>query len=528
VHDHGRLHPAHRDHETVAPVEGARRTVALAVLCLCALTAGVDMTITNVALPFIGRSLDAPTNELQWTVDAYNIVLAGLLVLGGALADRYGRRRVFLLSYALFALASLAAALSPTAGALIGARALMGVGAAGVTAPALAIIASMYRPDERAGAIGAFVVFGASGLAVGPVAGGLLLDHFWWGSVFLVNVPVIVVGIVLGARTLPESRAPVGPDGPAPLDPLGATLSVLGLAGVLFGVIEGPGRGWTSPAVVTGLVVGTMAIVLFVRRELRSASPLFDVRILGRRAVATGSLTLLVAYLLFSSFLFVNPQYLQDVQDRSIVVVGLLFVPFAVVFGSCSLQAQRVLQRLGPRATISLGLALSGLASAAFAVALPGPVWGTVAASVLLGAALSLLIAPPSTVVMNALPPEKAGDGSSLSFVSRFVGASFGVAVVGSVVASEYARHLGPALDRLSTAQADRAEGSLQGALELAATLDGRAGRALAAAARDAFDTAAVTAYAVTAVLALVAAGVAWVALSHDSPAREDRSGRVR
>ncbi len=198
MHDHGRLHMHH--HEVPAsPMSPARRATALAILCLCALTAGLDMTITNVALPFIARDLDAPTNELQWTVNAYNIVLAGVLVLGGALADRYGRRRVFLLGYILFALASVAAAFSPDAAALIAARAVMGLGAAGVTAPALAIIASMYTPAERAGPIGTFVVFGAAGLAIGPIAGGLLLDHFWWGSVFLVNVPIIVVGVVVGA-----------------------------------------------------------------------------------------------------------------------------------------------------------------------------------------------------------------------------------------------------------------------------------------------------------------------------------------
>lgn len=168
VHHHGRLHPHHRDPVEPGGLDPRRRVVALWVLCLCALTTGLDMTITNLALPFIGRDLDAQTNGLQWTVDIYNIVMAGLLVAGGALADRWGRRRVFLVGYSLFALASAAAAFSPSIGALVGARGVMAVGAAGVTAPALAIIASMYRPEERSRAIGAFVVFGAVGLVVGP------------------------------------------------------------------------------------------------------------------------------------------------------------------------------------------------------------------------------------------------------------------------------------------------------------------------------------------------------------------------
>ncbi|MGE3235970.1 MAG: MFS transporter, partial [Thermoleophilia bacterium] len=403
MHDHGRLHHHHRD-EPVPRIGARRRATALAVLCLCALTAGLDMTITNVALPFIARDLDAPTNELQWTVDAYNIVLAGTLVLGGALADRYGRRRVFLLSYVLFALASVAAALSPDTAALIAARALMGLGAAGVTAPALALIASMYAPAERAGPISTFVVFGAAGLAIGPIAGGVLLDHFAWGSVFLVNVPIIAVGVIVGLRTIPESRAPTPAGGWPRLDLIGAALSVIGLTGLLFGIIEGPGRGWAQPLVLLALAVGALALAAFVHRELRARAPLFDVRILGRPAVRTGSVTLFLAYLLFTSFLFINPQYLQDVRSESIVAVGLLFVPFAAVFGVCSLRAQRFLARTGPRATIATGLVVTAAAAAILAASPPGPLWVSLLGSVVLGAGLSLLIAPPSTVVMNTLP----------------------------------------------------------------------------------------------------------------------------
>ncbi len=523
MHDHGRLHHHHRD-EAVPQIGARRRATALAVLCLCALTAGLDMTITNVALPFIARDLDAPTNELQWTVDAYNIVLAGTLVLGGALADRYGRRKVFLLSYVLFALASVTAAFSPDTAALIASRAVMGLGAAGVTAPALALIASMYAPAERAGAISMFVVFGAAGLAIGPIAGGLLLDHFWWGSVFLVNVPIIAAGVVVGARTIPESRAPTPMGGWPRLDLVGAALSVLGLTALLFGIIEGPGRGWTQPLVLLALVVGVAGLAGFVHRELRARAPLFDVRILSRRVVANGAITLFLAYLLFTSFLFINPQYLQDVRDESIVAVGLLFVPFAVVFGLCSLRAQRFLGRRGPRLTIATGLLVTAAGAAVLAAALPGPLWVNILGSVVLGAGLSLLIAPPSTVVMNDLPPEKAGDGSSLNFVSRFVGASVGVAVVGSILAGVYARHLDGALGGLSAADADRAEGSIQGALEVADGLAAAPGDALAAAARDAFERGAAVAYIAIAALAAIVAAVAWFTL----PSAREARGRRR
>lgn len=500
---------------------GQGRTVALVVLCGCALVAGVDMTITNVALPFIGRALDAPTNELQWTVDAYNIVLAGLLVLGGGLADRYGRKRVFLVSLALFGVACLLAASSTAAEQLIASRALMGVGAAGFTAPALAVIASMYAPNERGGAIGAFVVFGASGLAIGPIAGGLLLDHFWWGSVFLVNVPIVAVGVVAGAFTIRESRAPIAEgERRPPLDVIGALLSVIGLTGVLFGIIEGPNRGWTSPTVLTGLVFGALAIAAFVRRELRARFPLFDVRILARRVVLTGSITLFIAYVLFNAFLFLNPQYLQDVEGESIVTVGLLLAPFAVVFGVCSKQAPAVLGRLGGRVTVTIGLAVTALGATLFAVAVGRSVLTTVVASVVLGAGLSLLIAPPSTIVMNDLPESKAGDGSSLNFVSRFAGAAAGIAVVGSVLASIYASDVGNATASLDVAQADKAQGSIQGALEVSATLGESAGKSLSAAALDAFNRGATVAYVAVAILGTLGALWAWFALRADSTAR--------
>jgi DHA2 family multidrug resistance protein-like MFS transporter len=511
VHDLGRLHPHHA--EPQAASAGRTRSVALWVLCLCALTTGLDMTITNVALPFIGRALDTSLGELQWVVDSYNIVLAGLLVFGGALADRYGRRRIFLASYTLFAIASAAAAFSATSGELIAARSVMAVGAAGVTAPALAIIATLYAPEERAGAIGVFVVFGAIGLTVGPIAGGLLLDNFWWGSVFLVNVPIVAAGVVAGMRTLPESRAPRPEGSPPGLDVVGALLSVVGLALALFGIIEGPSRGWTDPAVLVAIVVGASLIVLFARRELRAHDPLFDVRILRWPAVLAGSVTLFTAYFVFNSFLFLYPQYLQDVLSESIISVGLLLVPFSVVFGIASTRAPQVLARFGARATITVGLATTAVAALAFAVAVNRSIPASIAASCVLALGLSLLIAPPSTVVMNALPATKAGDGSSLNFVSRFVGASVGIAVVGSVLGSIYQSNLSGSLGGLTAGQAADARGSLQGALEVAATLPAQAGRELADAARDAFDRGATWAYVTVALLAALAALWAWLAL---------------
>jgi len=507
VHDDGRLHRHH--HEPPIAVDGRRRTLALAVLCLCAFTTAVDITITNVALPFIGTELDASTSNLQWVIDAYTIVLAGLLVLGGGMADRWGRRRVFLIGYSIFGIACILAAFSDSVGALIGARIVMGIGAAGVIAPALAIVAALYPPDERATAIGAWAVFGAAGLAAGPVIGGLLLDQFWWGSVFLVNVPVVALGVALGARTIPESRAPTT----GPLDLSGALLSVVGLGALLFGIIEGPDRGWGSPEVLGALLGGVALTALFVVRELRARWPLFDVRILTRSVVAAGAVTLFASYFVFNGMLFLLPQYFQGVQGEAIATVGFLLVPFAAVFGVASTRAATVLAGLGPRRTVTLGLAISGVGCALLAVAVDEGIAFSVVASAVVGAGLSLLIAPASTVVMNDLPESKAGDGSSLNMVSRFVGGAVGVAAVGSVLASIYASKVGDAVSGLSTASADKAQGSIQGGLEVAQSLPAKQGAALADVARDAFDRGATVGYVVLAVLAAVAAVWSWFAL---------------
>ncbi len=506
MHD-GRLHRHHV--EPPLEVDGRRRTIALAVLCLCAFTTAVDITITNVALPFIGTELDASISELQWVIDAYAIALAGLLVLGGGLADRLGRRKIFLAGYALFGFACLLAAFSPSVEALIGARILMGVGAAGVIAPALALVAALYPPDQRAKAIGAWAVFGAAGLAAGPVIGGILLARFWWGSVFLVNVPVVALGVYLGYRTIPESRAPVL----GALDLWGALLSVVGLGALLFGIIEGPDRGWTSPSVLGAIMTGVVVIAAFVARELRARPPLFDVRILSLSVVSAGSITLFASYFVFNGMLFLLPQYLQDVQDQAIATVGFLLVPFAVVFGAASTRAAPVLQHLGPRLTVTLGLGISAIGSALLAIGVGRGIAFTVVASMVVGVGLSFLIAPASTVVMNALPESKAGDGSSLNMVSRFVGGAVGVAAVGSVLASIYASQLSDAVTSLSPANADKAQGSIQGGLEVADTLSHGAGATLTTSVRDAFDRGAVAGYIVIAVLAALATAWAWFAL---------------
>lgn len=513
--DHaGRLHRHHGSGGS-EPVARARLAwLALAVVCLCAFTTAVDITITDVALPFIARDLRADTSDLQWIVDAYNIVLAGLLLFGGGLADRYGRKRVFLIGYLLFGLGCALAAFSTSVGALVGARTLMGIGAAGVIAPALAILSVLYPPERRAFAVSAWAIFGAAGLATGPIAGGFLLDHLWWGSIFLVNVPFVVVGIVVGVIAIPESRKP----GETNLDVVGAALSVAGLGLMLAGIIEGPSRGWDSPLILGSLAVGAVLVVAFVWWELHTRLPMFDVRIVLRPVVATAAATLAVAYVCFTGMLFLLPQYLQYVQDRGIVAVGLGLVPFALAFSVLAFFAPRMLARLGGRATLITGLFVVALGNGVLALLpLESGWWIVIGGSALMGFGLSFLIAPASTILMNDLPIEKVGDGSSLSMLARFGAAAAGVALLGSVFASVYSGDVETATTHLSSTQATTVEQSIEGAADVAATLPQAEARALTTAADDAFDSGAQVAFGFAAALAALA-GIAAIRALRSKP----------
>jgi EmrB/QacA subfamily drug resistance transporter len=526
--DHaGFLHHRHvvPSDPSAAGADERRRRLALAVVCLCAFTTAVDITITNVALPFIARDLKAGTSTLQWVVDSYNITLAGLLLLGGGLADRFGRKKVFLAGYALFGVACAIAAFSSSSGTLVAARALMGVGAAGVIAPALAILAVLFPPEERGRAVAAWAMFGAAGLAVGPIAGGLLLDHFWWGSVFLVNVPMVAVGIALGIRAIPESRRP----GSARLDIVGAVLSVAALVILLAGVIEGPARGWSDTLTLVLLVAGVALTAAFTRWELTTDAPMFDLRVLRRPAIMAGAVALFVTYVCFTGMLFIIPQHLQDVRTVGVVATGLLLMPFALAFSLGSSRATRVLDRHGARRTLTGGL-LTTAAGMSFLALLPeeGSPPVVVAATVLLAGGFALLIAPATTVVINDLPVEKAGDGSSLNMLSRFAGGAFGVALLGSVLASVYASRVESVTAALSPARSRPARQSIGGALNVATQLSRLNGHALTTAARHAFDDAAQAAFIAAAVLALLAALVASRALRGTVSQSRSAPGRTR
>ena len=466
----------------------SRRDRGLAVLCGAMFVSAVDMTIVNVALPAISEELDAGVSELQWVLDGFLVAFAGLLLLGSGMADRFGRKRVFLSGMAAFGVASVLCALSRTPETLIGARVLMGGSLACVSPPALSLIAVMYPPEERERALSVWVVVAGAGLVLGPVLGGVLVSQIGWQAVFLVNVPVAVAVVAAGLALLPESRRPGAP----PLDISGAALSVLSLGAIVFALIEGPEAGWGSPVVLAPAAAGMVAGALFVRGELRRRYPLFDVRVLRRPAVAAGAVALLSMYIALLGALFLIPQYLQYVHDRSVEATGLLLVPLGVGVAVGSRYAPRALERFGARPTVAGGLA--GFAvSAALLVALATgtAVWLVMVLTGVFGALFAFAAQPATGVIMDDLGDEKAGDGGAINQLSRQVGGALGVAVVGTVFAGAYASQVEEELGALPPGHRERASHSIEEARDVLAHLPNGLRDVLTMRVDDAFDSAA-------------------------------------
>jgi EmrB/QacA subfamily drug resistance transporter len=479
-----------------------RRWLALGVLCLSLLAIVIDNTIVNVALPTLVRELDADVSELQWVVDAYTLVFAGLLLLAGALGDRFGRRRTLLAGLLVFALASAGAAYAGGVQALILARAIMGAGAAFIMPATLSLLVSVFADErERATAVGIWAATAGVGVALGPVVGGVLLDRFWWGSIFIVNVPLCLAAIAIGRAVVPDSRDPR----PRRIDWLGVVLSGAGLVALVWAVIEAPSRGWTSaPVLAAGAFAGAM-LVAFVAQQRRTPEPLLDLRLFGDPRFSAASVTVAVLFFALFGFLFLSTQYLQFVLGLSPVAAGVRVLPYAgamIVFASLSAG---LVQRFGTRRVATAGMALfaAGLAVAATVTTATG--YGRLAvAFVLMGAGMGLAGAPATESIMRSLPPERANIGSAVNDTTRELGGALGVAIVGSIMSSLYATQLGDAVPAA-------ARDSLGAAVQ--------AGAAVAAPAREAFVHAMAQASIVVAVVAAAGAVIAWRYLPVRDPA---------
>jgi EmrB/QacA subfamily drug resistance transporter len=471
----------------------------------------VDSTIVNVALPDIARDLGARLGQLQWVIDGFLVALAGTLLLGNGLADRYGRRRVFLLGLVGFGTTSILAALSQTAGELIAARVLMGAAAACVLPPALPLLAVMFPPAERPRALAVWTAVAGIGFALGPVLGGVLVQTLGWQAVFLVNVPVTIVAVPLGMRSLPESRRP----GTPPLDLLGITLSMIALACVVYTLIEGVHTGWTHPSVLITGCVGVGSGIGFFWVELHGTAPLFDVRVLTRRAVAGGALVILLVYLSFLGLLFLLPQYLRYVRHESTLVSGLTLAPLGIACLLAAPMAPRAAGAFGRRAAIVAGLAVMAVGvGLLLLIHRSGELVVVLISVALFGAMIPLTITLSTGVVMLDLGEAKAGDGGAINQLARQVGGALGVAIIGSVFAAVFASRIDALLPGFSAVARHRADQSIAQAQEVIAHAPPAIRAHLLTTISHSFDVGARVGFATTTGLLIAAAVVAALTLT--------------
>jgi EmrB/QacA subfamily drug resistance transporter len=491
-------------HPAPAPLPDAihrRRWAVLAVACLAVFITVLDGTIVNVALPSLSQDLGASTRQLQWIVDAYLLVFTGLLLAAGGLGDRYGRKRALVVGMVVFGLTSAYAGSAGTAGELIVGRALMGIGAALIFPATLAIITSVFRdPTERAKAIGAWSAVSGLAVAAGPITGGWLLEHFWWGSVFYVNVPVVVAAVIATVVIVPESRDEHAPR----LDLVGAVLSIGAIGSLVLTIIEAPKWGWTSPATILGFTVAAVLLAAFITWEQHVEHPMMPVRIFANLRFSAASVAITSAFFALFGFIFLITQYFQLVRGYTPLEAGVRTLPVATAIAAAAVLAPRLVERIGTTHVVSGGLALMAIGFAWVSTASAAtPYLEIVGQMLLLGVGLGCTTAPATESIMGSLSIDKVGVGSAVNDTTRELGGTLGVAVLGSVFSSIYIGALadGPVVGSLPEAARTATEDSVAAAGAVAREL-GAAAPAYLAEVNDAF-------LAGLGVACLVAAGVA-------------------
>ena len=461
-----------------------RRWAILGVLCLSLFMVIIGNTVLNLALPTLVRELHATNTQLQWIVDAYSLVFAGFLFTGGALGDRFGRKGLLQIGLALFGAGSALSTLATSANHLIATRALMGLAGALVMPATLSILANVFPPQERGRAIGVWAGVAGAGAAIGPIASGVLLEHFYWGSIFFVNVPVVVTALVLGYLIVPTSRDPAR----TPLDPVGALISIGALGSLLFAIIEAPRRGWTEAGTVAAFILALVLIALFVYWELHTDHPMLNLHFFQHPGFTGGAIAItLVFFTMFGSF-FLLTQYLQLVKGYTPLGAGVRTLPMAMTMMVAAPSAARLVERFGSRRVVTMGLAIVAFGMAVFSRAgVDTNYWYIAAALVVLAIGMANTMAPSTGAIMTSLPMAKAGVGSAVNDTTRELGGSLGVAVIGSLMASRYTAAIHHRAGSLPKAVLNVADHSLGAALGVARSLGGVRGAELASAARSAF-----------------------------------------
>jgi EmrB/QacA subfamily drug resistance transporter len=485
-----------------------RRWGILSVIIVALLAIVIDNTVLNVALKTIAEprgGLGATQSQLEWAINSYTLVFAGLLFTFGVVGDRIGRKRMLMIGLLIFGVGSLLSAYSHSPTELIFARAAMGLGGAAVMPQTLSIISNVFEPKERPRAIGLWAMAVGIGVATGPVLGGLLLAHFWWGSVFLINVPVTAIGIAAIAILVPESRNPA----PGKVDYLGVVLSVLGLVLLVYGIVQGGDAGsWVHPDVLGAIFGGLAILALFGWYEARIAHPSLDVRLFRdpRLSASVGALALL--FFGMGGVFFFTSFYLQNVRGYTPLDAGLLTIPFAAGQLLLSPRSASLVRRYGPKAVGFTGMLVMAIALAGYAtLGTSTPIWVLGVLFFVQGAGIGAAMPSATSAVMDVLPRERAGAGSALTNTARQVAVALGVAVLGSILAQSYRGVLSPHLTVLPSALRATAVQSIS-ATQAVAAQAGTAGRQLLAPADAAFVHAMHITTLVAAVIALASAVV--------------------
>ena len=443
-----------------------RRWLILATMCLSLVLIVATVSSVNVAIPSLAQSeLNPSDTQILWIVDAYALVFAALLLPAGALGDRFGRKGALLIGLVIFAVSSALCAVMDSANSLIAMRALMGIGAALIMPATLSLLQSSFPPRERAKAIAVWAGFAGAGGAIGPLMGGFLLEHFWYGSVFFVAAPIAIVGFIASAILAPRSREGDG----AALDPFGGFLSIVGFGGLLFAIIEGPERGWTDALVIAGFVVAVIGLLGFVLYERRTTNPLLDMSYFAIPRFAMGSLGITFSFLgMFSTF-FVLTQYLQYVQGYSPLGAGVRGLPFAFTMIVVSPRSADLAAKFGARRVIGVGMAILVAGLLLFSLAgVDTGYWYIAIVLIVMAFGVSLTMPSLSTGIVQSVPMHKAGVGSAVNDTTREVGGAIGIALVGTIVTSIYRDRLSPALEALPPDLADVARDNIGKALAVA------------------------------------------------------------
>ncbi|MGW7271155.1 MFS transporter [Streptomyces sp. NPDC054864] len=505
---------------SAAERQDPRRWWALAALVASMLVLGFDMTILNVALPTMAAQLDASTGEQQWMADAYVVVFAALMLPAGLLGDRFGRRRMLITGLGIFLVGSLIGTLVDSVELVVVARAVMGVGGALVMPLALAVLPALFAPGERTKAIGIVSAASALGAPLGPIVGGWLLDHFWWGSIFLINVPMVAIGITACVFLLPETTDPSAPK----VDVASTALTAAGLGALIYAIIEAPVRGWGDPLILGMLAGAAVLIAALVLRERNMARPMLDMSLLRHRGFLLNTIAATLVMFVLSGLMFVLPQYLQAVLGHDAFGTGLRMLPMMGGLLVAAKGAEPVVRRFGPRAVISAGLVVLAFAAilGSRTTADSGygftALWLTVA-----GAGFGFAVVPAMDSALGALPVERAGSGTGLLMTVRQVGSAIGIALLGSLLSGVY-------VDRLDTGEIPDAAADVAGESVVAAhAVAERLGVSrLADSADEAYIDGMVTVLLVSGVAALVTALLVAALLPKTGPAPPDDADMAR